>query len=463
MVEDLDCGKTEIRIRLFSQLVATYENAIDGFFDHVLPLLKDNQDPAMSYYLGHNGITNMIGPILCLVRTKKTEYMPRILRALYSFESYQVMRRLIRNSGGKTESPACLRQTALDELLGINFAERGTPLPDMFTREDAEPHCTEAVIDAAALKKYKDAVWFVPYATLLQPLFEALIHPEGGDGVEAMQAISAMTPDSITQALDLPDSIKLDDFTLYNIVEGLLYGDKPSRIDKDTNKPKLGDLGNAGVGANMIKQYVQSRYEANYNDRLKQQLGQEQRILRDELIDQLIRSESLEQFISLLEAGRERGPISVVINRDSCDGFAKLHDALMDLSLNVPKRAAKLYVIYSGTCPVSNDPVFNGGNLYRTNWEPLKALLLSGNNGDVWSRLQKELETRGHCYRGGSDQCNRHGHSNDLPSYYAFGCLSLESFREMVDNNAWEKYTIEHASCCGVSEYLAKIRVAALQ
>jgi len=189
----------------------------------------------------------------------------------------------------------------------------------------------------------------------------------------------------------------------------------------------------------------------------------EQHILREELIDQLIQAEDLDQFTSLLECGHERGPVKVAIDHESCAGFVKLHEQLMDLTRRVPVRAAKLYTVYSGTCPSTNEAVFNGGNLYRTDWEPLRALLAGLGEAGVWDRLQNELKTRGHCYRGGSDQANRHGHSNDLPSYYAFGCLSLESYHQMVDERTWEKYTLDHAECCGVPEYLAGMQAAALE
>ena len=73
-----------------------------------------------------------------------------------------------------------------------------------------------------------------------------------------MKNVPAMTHDSSSQALGLPDSVSLDDFILYNIVEGLLYGVKGSRIAKETNQPLLGDLGDVGAGANVAREYVRS-------------------------------------------------------------------------------------------------------------------------------------------------------------------------------------------------------------
>jgi hypothetical protein len=256
MVEVLNRGKTEIAIKLFARLVSSYDNAIEGYFDHILPLLKDNQDPNLSYYLGHNGMTNKIAPILHLVRTKHAEHLSRVLRALYSFEAYQVMHRLTRKDG------LTCHHHILDEILGVHFgADRATPLSPMLTR--TEPiHSSKAVVNQGAASKYTKSLWFVHYATLLQPMFEALVHSGQENYVMSMQQIPAMTTKSISNALDLP--MALDDFMLFNIVEGLLSGDKQSRIGKHTEKPKFEDLGHSGCGVTMIQDYAGLQYNDNY-------------------------------------------------------------------------------------------------------------------------------------------------------------------------------------------------------
>merc|ERR1712232_26435 len=59
-----------------------------------------------------------------------------------------------------------------------------------------------------------------------------------------------------------------------------------------------------------------------------------------------------------------------------------------------------------------------------------------------------------HLYRGGACNCNRHGHSNDLPSFFAFGHNSLLSFAETMDDKALAEYQAQHATCCGVPSLL---------
>jgi hypothetical protein len=131
------------------------------------------------------------------------------------------MRRLTRNDG------LARRHQILDEILGVDFgSDRATPLPPMFTR--TEPiHSSKAVVNQGAASKYTKSLWFVRYATLLQPMFEALLVHSGQENyVKSMQQIPSMTTNSISNALDLP--MALDDFMLFNVVEGILYGDKQS-------------------------------------------------------------------------------------------------------------------------------------------------------------------------------------------------------------------------------------------
>jgi hypothetical protein len=210
--------------------------------------------------------------------------------------------------------------------------------------------------------------------------------------------------------------------------------------------------------------YVRSRYAADYEYRLKEQLGQEKRILQDELITNLLETSDMDIFVSSLANGNTRGDISIAMDRDNCAGSERLHQALMDLkNERVVERVAKLSVLYTGQLPSAEEPAFNGGNLYRTDWKPLKELLFCLGEIGAWEQLEKERSTRGHVYRGGSDLCNRHGHSNDLPSYYAFGCQSLEEYHNIVCKEAWSIYMKQHSECCGVSEYVAKIGASAFR
>merc|ERR1719421_356277 len=111
---------------LLRSMMPCYHESANARFEYLIPTLVEDQDPTKSFFLSHNGITNMISPLWSLVEKGELQHMPRILRALYTFETFQVMRRLCRQKDAKFY----IHQ--LDRLLGIDFKAKGTPLPESF-------------------------------------------------------------------------------------------------------------------------------------------------------------------------------------------------------------------------------------------------------------------------------------------------------------------------------------------
>lgn len=247
MVEDLNSSKTDLNITLFNKMIHSYNTSIGDYYHYLFPLFETNQDSDKSYFLNHNSITNMIGPIFELVKNGNVRYMDRILRALFSYETYQAMRRVC-----KHQDPS-FRKEILDKLLGVDFKLRGTPLPPMFERPE-EKHCTEYGLDREEFEKLKKEIWYVKFVTLLEPFFSATLAP---NHINAMRAVPSLSEDLIAERLHLKYS--LEEFVLFNIVEGLLYPDKQSRIDKETNKTLLPDLGNRSKGVQMVENYLFDR------------------------------------------------------------------------------------------------------------------------------------------------------------------------------------------------------------
>jgi len=128
----------------------------------------------------------------------------------------------------------------------------------------------------------------------------------------------------------------------------------------------------------------------------------------------------------------------------------ELHSALLDQAQIVVKRAEKLYVFYTGE-DIHEKPVWNGGNLYRTDTNPVRQLLSSMNEEATWDKIQGRYQSKGsHVYRDNERQSNRHGHSNNLPSYFAFGHNALAEYVNIVSSETWEAYKENHKNCCGV-------------
>jgi hypothetical protein len=212
----------------------------------------------------------------------------------------------------------------------------------------------------------------------------------------------------------------------------------------------------------MIQDYVESRYKADYEARLKEQFGREQRILHDDLVAKLCETCDMSMFVELLKSGLCRGTISVIIDRENCPGFVRMHEVLLDTKVRVKRRVAKLYVVYSGLSLSGEEAAFNGGNLYRADWKPLHNVLKTLGREEVWDRLQKEMRDRGHAYRGGSECANRHGHSNDNRSFFSFSCMSLKEYHSKVSQDQWNDYLKAHCDCCGVRYFLAQLALSEL-
>jgi hypothetical protein len=447
LVEDIDKSKSDVNISLFRKMVYSYDTAIGDYYNYLFPLFETNQDPEKSYFLNHNGITNMIDPLFELVKTGKTKYIPRILRALYSYESYQAMRRVC-----KHQDPS-FRVALLDKLLGVDFHRRGSPMPPKFERNEPK-HCSDYFVDSAEFNRLKKEMWYIQYCTLLPELFEAIL---SSDPTAEMKKIPKLTEERAANYLRL--DFGYDEFILYNIVEGLLYGDKQSRIDKETNKPLLPDLGNRAKGDEMIRKYVVDRYQKDYEARLKDFAGQEQKELCQELVNELQQSKSVESFCRTLQHGITKGMCHLSITNMASVGFTLFHDVILDKTQDVTLRAEKLIVWYTGRDP-KGEPVWNGGNVLRCPRAPLKDLLMEIGAWEEWTLLEDRLMNRSvHVYRV-TQLPNRHGHWDDLQSYWALGFDTLQQYFESTDDGEREAYTQRHAACCGVSAYLSEHHAA---
>uniref|UniRef100_A0A7S0P1S1 Uncharacterized protein n=1 Tax=Calcidiscus leptoporus TaxID=127549 RepID=A0A7S0P1S1_9EUKA len=449
LVGAMDADKSQVHVELLATLVPSYEASLKdkegkGYFDYLMPHLINPRCPQeKELFLNFNGVTNMIQPLWRLVCENKHATLPRILRSLYSFEIYQVVRRKCKNQ------PEGYAMETLRRLLGVDLAQRGTPLPEPFTRPAELYHCRSPTVDAALFGELKRDLAFVHACTLIVPLFEAI---RQSDPVRAARAIPPVTDTSVAAALQL--AYDVDTFLLYNLVQGFLFRTKQERIDKESNTPLLPDLGaNAGAaGACMCEGFLEKEYAADYERRLGQLAGQEQRTLQTEHVATLLSAPTSESFNDLLKAGVTRGPIHFKIANANAPGASQLHAALL-AGMSVPVRGQKLWTWLSGT-DRHNEPVWNGGNMLRTPLGPLREALEGLGKHKLLQALEKAYKTRrAHVYRGGLEVQNRQGHSNDKPSYFAFGHLSLEAFVRTLDAAGWAAYEREHCNCCGIIRY----------
>eukprot|EP00930_Biecheleria_cincta_P018096 TRINITY_DN14205_c0_g2_i1.p1 TRINITY_DN14205_c0_g2~~TRINITY_DN14205_c0_g2_i1.p1 ORF type:complete len:1129 (-),score=203.98 TRINITY_DN14205_c0_g2_i1:367-3708(-) len=439
LIQQIDTEKSEANISLLARMVPSYHESCQGRFEYLMPILRTDQDPDKSYFIGYNGITNMISPFWRLAEEGLFKYTQRILRALYTFEVFQVMRRL-----NKLKDPKFPIEQ-LDRLLGVDFASRGTPLPEMFSRSEPK-HNQQVSVNQECLATLCEPLSHVKYATIILPLFSAIRQDKPVEMVRQVQEISEET---ISRALGL--DFPLEEFMMYNIVEGFLYQSKQCRVDKENTKSLRPDLGTRSEGQKLCNEYIISRYSEDYQARLKLMAGEEKKCILDQLIKKMVETDSMDKFCNLLSDGIQIGEVSLKIANFSSYGCAELHASLMNSTETVAHRAEKLEVFYTGEDAQQN-VVWNGGNMYRTATAPVKKLLADLGKDDTWLRIEQRYKSKvSHVYRGGKCECNRQGHSNDKPSYFAFGHDSLISYFGVISSIAWAEYKQEHPTCCGVA------------
>ena len=165
MVEEVHNSKSDIAIRQLCCMVRSYEIVISNYFAHVMDHFKE-QDPKISYFIGNNGITNMISPLIFSIKNdkkgEKFKYYDRILRALYSFEAYQQVRKELK--GENYEQNVTKR---LNDFLGVDFTKYSTALPELFETIENPVFHDSYTISIEDLNKYKKKLWFLNYALLL--------------------------------------------------------------------------------------------------------------------------------------------------------------------------------------------------------------------------------------------------------------------------------------------------------
>ncbi|KAK9736709.1 hypothetical protein K7432_018513 [Basidiobolus ranarum] len=171
-------------------------------------------------------------------------------------------------------------------------------------------------------------------------------------------------------------------------------------------------------------------------------------------IDRIIEAPTLDEFITLLENGITEGCVHWSIVNSNTLGYFELNNRLTDLSQEVPLRADKLKIFILGRTTFygesDNSPygkmVWNNGNVlivpsivvYKRFFE----------SEDVWNNLYEEYQRRRmHHYR---EKVNRHGHSNSLPSFWAFGYATLETMQGAVSVEFFQDYCSKHVGCCGL-------------
>ncbi|CAF4880464.1 unnamed protein product [Rotaria sp. Silwood1] len=454
LVEDLNENKSELHLKTFDQLVKTYEIVVGNYFQHIMPYIKEQDDRLLSYYIANNGTTNMISPFIKLYREnngKKLEQIPKILRALYTYEIWQAIRKQYKNR----DDSDLIAQKMLDQLIGLDLNKYKTLVQPLFENEptlDEIQFHDQIHIDESYLDELLETVYYVDYITLLPKYISAVIN----NNIDNIKDIPIINQNFICETLEINYDIKT--FKFYNVVQALLFTSKASRVNSDNEKMKIIDLIDEKAAKKMVQDYIRKRFENQYATDLAVKGRSERAELVVQLVQAIIQSRDHNEMIKLMRDGLTHGKIHLAITNSSSLGFIELKNKLLNLNEKIPRRLDIIKVFLLGRDYKNNDEhVWNNGNvLFTSNLGDFEKIFVTLGFANEWEKVKAEYMKRNlHIYRDGF---NRHGHGNTKPSYWAFGFMTLQLYKDNVSADVFEEYCKIHHDCCGVSQIMGLLK-----
>ncbi|KAI9359955.1 hypothetical protein DFJ73DRAFT_773880 [Zopfochytrium polystomum] len=462
-IEQLSSDRSDVVARTVMRLAESVPTVVGGYFNHVDKFFDGNvpQPAGKSYNLFNNGITNIIVPVSKQLR--RPEFvetdMPRILRALFTFETWQIVRKLYRH----VDNADTIVTEIITKLLGIDIEKTRLEPTPLFEADHVDPKFVESANpNMAYLSELQRKFFYVQFLPLLEPVLRISLDKDkpADERVAALQKELPDVKDEDVQRKAFAITFSMKDFALYNVMQALLFRNKADRIsEEDSNVVLIEDLGDEAVGTRYISDYVRQAHADRYAADLKAKRTAEETALLEDLLSALCSAKDAPTFISLLRDGKTRGasPICAKIANAGSTGFKELCDRLLEPTPAnaIPDRLAKLRPFLLGRergDGGDDDPiVWNAGNVINfvdlARFEAVWIAELGAEAGAAaFAEVKKTyMSRRRHWYRYDT---NRHGHSNSKPSYWAMGYKDMQQMKEQVAEDVYKKYLVDHEDCC---------------
>jgi hypothetical protein len=174
---------------------------------------------------------------------------------------------------------------------------------------------------------------------------------------------------------------------------------------------------------------VRDHFTAEYQRQVAFKNKQESDVTRQRHLEELRSALNLSQYLALLNANftaRDSDVLSALLVTPSCT-----------LQLE------KIWLFVTGHFPNKDTPVWNEGHFLRlmvNEWILLREVYNATARGQrMWVMLMDLKKTNNsHVYRNGPP--NRHGYSNDCPSFWALGFETIDAMREAYTDTQWRDY-----------------------
>lgn len=408
------------------------DKTVEKFREIYNDLLREDPRPWIS---GDRDFADVLQGVAALIRfgAPDANYKPA-MRALYSLEAYQAMKRKYKPVEGGSET----RETALHQLLQIDFQAHGTLMQPLFIAEpDKVSHYGTVIIEGPIENDNNAAVspnrsgarmpkcmpWMTPYFGLYRSLVNA---------------------DNLPTAANVFGCDDLEVFKTAIAVQSLLSTEESVRIDTATRVSHLVDISSPDAARAYLTGVQTKIYEEEYKKRVAIKVKEENRILTERAVKDLVSTKTMEEFVLLLQN-------CVITNRDHV-GFEPLLRQVSGVG-DCPDRLRKLVVLLTGRTPDNIDvAVWATGNFYAGKWKQMGALFNQTPGGpELWKTLMAIYEKYGiYKYPRGTTH-NRHGHGDDFPSYWALGFKDLADMQSKVPADIFRDYVRAHCianKCC---------------
>jgi hypothetical protein len=363
--------------------------------------LRKNLKP--EYFTGENNITGVLKPMLIWLLNPTTELIPELVRLELRWRVKSRAKYL------KVDDDT----TMIAKLVGI-AAENNTNVQALFTPEPSDVYFHDQV-DWDGLKE-RTSEWRCGFhSSSPYVLFENLYRLTQSSTVEEFRG-------SVGGGGGSGGSVDVFGFDLsmsYLIVDVF-------NTPKIVNNGKIAPLLQTDPEIQTyFRDIVRNHHRSLYENQLCSKEAEEKKLTRERNLIELQEAKTVDLFVNLL---RERS-------------FTP-HDADV-LSVLVEntcvERQMKLWTFIVGRDFNDNNVVlWNDGHMLRLSPKILKSLQEKFDS-EHWTRLMDVKRTcRTHIYRDGDR--NRHGFSNDCPSYWALGFETPDEMKASLSEEEWKIY-----------------------
>ena len=392
---------------------------------------------------GAEGVSSTLMPfcvLLCaphIVLDAAPTNAAAVLDATLNFALYTCDRARYRYAASAEER--CAKRLAeLCALLGVDLAKTATPLQPLGTPEPASvEHCASLNRDAVAERALaEDYAIYGTFFIALPALLAALRTESDVARVDAAEfRRTARVAFDKARSVNTKRALELAEHRVIVLA------------NEDGEKGRLASFAAMHSASSddydrihLMRDQVCRLHREDYEQRAAAKRVEEERLRVERAVDALCDETLLTDFMVTLGAE---------IPSRSSAGFGDLVERLCDTEHKIPLRADKLFVLLTGRSR-EGTPAWANGSFCNGKIGAVRAILrtLGAHGIEIDERLSEfSRRYRVHKYRGGFT--NRHGHSNDRPSYAALGYASVDAMREAVSTDEWDTYCEQHEHCCG--------------